>query len=191
MTVIVLPFATANDEQHIKQLIEQLLFTMPGERVNLPDFGTPIAQLVFSPGSEGLIAATQFMVQGAWGVLLSRYSGDHDVVFGATVAGRSASVPDIENMVGLFINTLPVRVRIDWTAPLLDWLHQLQEEQVAQRRYEHISLAEIQGHERHVTAQMKTLLMPGGLGSTHKVLLLGKGVGTPALRGCSFSTRVT
>lgn len=58
-------FANANDEQHIRQLIEQLLFTMPGERVNLPDFGTPIAQLVFSPGSEELIAATQFMVQGA------------------------------------------------------------------------------------------------------------------------------
>lgn len=57
--------ATANDELHIRQLIEQLLFTMPGERVNLPDFGTPIEQLVFSPGSEELIAATQFMVQGA------------------------------------------------------------------------------------------------------------------------------
>jgi phage baseplate assembly protein W len=57
--------ANANEEQHILQLIEQLLFTMPGERVNLPDFGTPIEQLVFDPGSDELIAATQFLVQGA------------------------------------------------------------------------------------------------------------------------------
>jgi SAM-dependent MidA family methyltransferase len=41
------------------------------------------------------------------------------------------------------------------------------------------------------TPQLKTLLMPGGLGSTHKVLILGKGVGTPALLGCSFGVRVT
>ena len=39
--------------------------------------------------------------------------------------------------------------------------------------------------------QLKTLILPGGLGSTHKVLILGKGVGTPALKGCSFSRRVT
>ena len=38
---------------------------------------------------------------------------------------------------------------------------------------------------------LKTLIMPGGIGSTHKVLILGKGVGTPALRGCSFKVRVT
>ena len=57
--------ALADDEQHIKQLIEQLLFTMPGERVNRPDFGTTLAQLVFSPGSAELATATQFLVQGA------------------------------------------------------------------------------------------------------------------------------
>ena len=57
--------ATADDEQHIKQLIEQLLFTMPGERVNRPDFGTALARLVFSPDSEELATATQFLVQGA------------------------------------------------------------------------------------------------------------------------------
>jgi phage baseplate assembly protein W len=57
--------ATVNYERHIEQLIEQLLFTMPGERVNLPDFGTPVAQLVFNPNSEELVAATQFLIQGA------------------------------------------------------------------------------------------------------------------------------
>jgi len=57
--------ATATTKEHIKQLIEQLLFTMPGERVNLPDFGTGIAQLIFSGGSDEMVAATQFLIQGA------------------------------------------------------------------------------------------------------------------------------
>jgi non-ribosomal peptide synthase protein (TIGR01720 family) len=52
------------------------------------------------------------IVQGAWGVLLSRYSGDSDVVFGATVSGRPAELAGVETMVGVFINTLPVRVRL-------------------------------------------------------------------------------
>lgn len=51
--------------QHIEQLIEQILFTMPGERVNLPDFGTGITRLIFDPGNAEMISATQFLIQGA------------------------------------------------------------------------------------------------------------------------------
>ena len=54
---------TAQDE-HIRDLIEQLLFTSPGERVNRPDFGSGLLQLVFAPGGRELAAATQFLVQG-------------------------------------------------------------------------------------------------------------------------------
>ena len=57
--------ADATEEQHISQLIEQLLFTSPGERVNRPTFGTGLLQLVFAPNSSELAAATQLMVQGA------------------------------------------------------------------------------------------------------------------------------
>ena len=52
------------------------------------------------------------LVQGAWGLLLSRYSGSDDVVFGATVSGRPAELPGVETMVGLFLNTVPVRLRV-------------------------------------------------------------------------------
>ncbi len=52
------------------------------------------------------------LVQGAWALLLSRYSGADDVVFGVTVAGRPPELTGVETMVGLFINTLPVRVRL-------------------------------------------------------------------------------
>ncbi|HVG18997.1 MAG TPA: condensation domain-containing protein, partial [Blastocatellia bacterium] len=85
------------------------------------------------------------MAQGAWALLLSRYSGDDDVVFGATVSGRPAELPGVETMVGLFINTLPVRVRLRGDGRLLDWLKRLQEQQAQQREYEYSPLADVQG----------------------------------------------
>lgn len=57
--------AETDDDNHIRDLIEQVLFTMPGERVNRPDFGSGIMQLVFAPNSPELAATTQFLVQGA------------------------------------------------------------------------------------------------------------------------------
>src|SRR6185503_2611930 len=81
---------------------------------------------------------------GAWALLLNRYSQEETVVFGATVAGRPPSLPGIETMIGLFINTLPVRVRVDDEADLLTWLRVLQVEQVALREYEYSPLVEVQ-----------------------------------------------
>ncbi len=57
--------ASATDDKHIRDLIEQLLFTSPGERVNRPTFGSGLLQLVFEPNSEVLAAAVQALVQGA------------------------------------------------------------------------------------------------------------------------------
>lgn len=57
--------AEATEDVHIRQMIEQVLFTAPGERVNRPDFGTGLMQLVFAPNSPELATATEFMVQGA------------------------------------------------------------------------------------------------------------------------------
>src|SRR2546426_9337278 len=56
---------TTGDDTHIRQLIYQVLFTSPGERVNRPDFGCGLRQLVFMPNSDALATATQFVVQGA------------------------------------------------------------------------------------------------------------------------------
>lgn len=64
--------AEADDENHIRDLIEQVLFTAPGERVNRPDFGSGLMQLVFAPNSEELATATQFLVQGS----LQQWLGD-------------------------------------------------------------------------------------------------------------------
>ena len=73
------------------------------------------------------------LVQGAWALLLSRYSGEQDIVFGVTVSGRPAELSSVENMVGLFINTLPVRVKVPPTAQLLDWLQTLQRQNASAR----------------------------------------------------------
>jgi hypothetical protein len=85
------------------------------------------------------------LVQGAWAILLSRYSRQEDVVFGATVSGRPADLAGMESMVGLFINTLPIRVQASPEAFLLDWLKQLQAQQIEFRQYEYSSLVQVQG----------------------------------------------
>ena len=64
--------AQAAPEEHIRDLIEQVLLTSPGERVNRPSFGSGLLQLVFAPNSDELAAATQFLVQGA----LQQWLGD-------------------------------------------------------------------------------------------------------------------
>jgi phage baseplate assembly protein W len=64
--------ATTDGDEHVRDMIEQLLFTSPGERVNRPDFGSGLLQLVFAPNSPELAAALQFTVQAA----LQRWLGD-------------------------------------------------------------------------------------------------------------------
>jgi hypothetical protein len=64
--------AQTTNEDHIRDMVEGLLFTAPGERVNRPDFGSGLMQLVFAPNSDELAAATQYLVQGA----LQQWLGD-------------------------------------------------------------------------------------------------------------------
>jgi uncharacterized protein len=64
--------AEAADDDHLRDLIEQVLFTAPGERVNRPSFGSGLMQLVFAPNGDALASATQFLVQGA----LQQWLGD-------------------------------------------------------------------------------------------------------------------
>ena len=84
------------------------------------------------------------VAQGAWALLLSHYSGEGDVVFGATVSGRPAEVDGVESMVGVFINTLPVRVTIRDDITVQAWLKQLQGQFVELRRHECTPLVQVQ-----------------------------------------------
>ncbi|MEG4517835.1 MULTISPECIES: amino acid adenylation domain-containing protein [unclassified Microcoleus] len=84
------------------------------------------------------------LVQGAWGLLLSRYSGEEDVIFGTVVSGRPPDLAGVESMVGLFVNTQPARVKIRPKDSLLSWLKQLQDGQIEARQYEYSPLVEVQ-----------------------------------------------
>jgi len=85
------------------------------------------------------------LIQGAWALLLSRRSGADDVIFGSVVSGRPVDFPGIGSAVGMFLNTLPARIRVVPDSQLLPWLEALQTQQTEARRFEFCSLVDIQG----------------------------------------------
>jgi amino acid adenylation domain-containing protein len=85
------------------------------------------------------------LVQGAWALLLSRYSGQSEVVFGSVVSGRPPSLTGSQAMIGLFINTLAARAHVEQDAVASAWFERLQHEQAEMREYEHSPLVDVQG----------------------------------------------
>jgi Non-ribosomal peptide synthetase modules and related proteins len=84
------------------------------------------------------------VVQGAWALLLSRYSAQSDVCYGTTVSGRPEALPGVEEMIGMFINTVPTRITVHNEQDVASWLRGLQTEQVESRRFDFVSLAQLQ-----------------------------------------------
>lgn len=80
--------ATVDHDTHVRQLVEQVLFTRPGERVNRPDFGSGLLQLVFAPNDDSLVGPTQLTVQAA----LQRWLGDLIDVDGVELTADDATV---------------------------------------------------------------------------------------------------
>ncbi|NRQ35285.1 AMP-binding protein, partial [Nonomuraea sp. NN258] len=114
----------------------------------------PPAQTVVRLTAERTAALTELsrtcgltlntLVQGAWALVLARLSGRTDVVFGTAVSGRPPELPGVERMVGMFVTTVPVRVRLRGARPFLDLLAELQERQQALSPHHHLGLAEVQ-----------------------------------------------
>src|SRR5437588_9051611 len=88
---------------------------------------------------------TSTVLLAAWALLLSRYSGRRDVVFGTVVSGRPPDLPGVESMVGLFINSVPVRVTVNPAADLGGWLRDLQQSRLQAGAFEHSPLVQVQG----------------------------------------------
>ncbi|MGW2090117.1 amino acid adenylation domain-containing protein, partial [Streptomyces sp. NPDC001880] len=84
------------------------------------------------------------LVQVAWGVLVGGLTGREDVVFGSVVSGRPAELPGVEGMVGLFINTLPVRVRLEAGETIASLMGRVQQEQAGLLAHHHLGLTGIQ-----------------------------------------------
>src|SRR5215217_3710354 len=84
------------------------------------------------------------IVEAAWGLVIAAFAGSTDVVFGSTRGCRRSGLPGSEDVMGLFINTPPVRVTIDPAAPVIDLLEAVRVQQVAKRAHEHTALSDIQ-----------------------------------------------
>ncbi|QYX31220.1 non-ribosomal peptide synthetase [Sphaerospermopsis torques-reginae] len=84
------------------------------------------------------------IAQGAWAICLQKHGAGEDVIFGVTVSGRPPELAEVENMVGLFINTLPMRVEINPSLSVANWLQNLQQHHLEMREYEYSKLTDIQ-----------------------------------------------
>lgn len=99
------------------------------------------------------------IVQAAWGIVLARFTGEHDVVFGTTVSGRPVDLPGADQMLGMFVNTVPVRVSVDDQASLADFLTGIQTAQTALTGHHHLGMAAVQEAAGAETDLFDTLLV--------------------------------
>ncbi len=128
------PTLLAGADPHRMQTLPQRL------SVELPAGTT--ARLTEVTRAHGLTLSA--VVQGAWAILLGRSTGSDDVVFGQVVSGRTPELEGVENMVGLFINTLPVRFRLRSEETLTAALGRFQAEQAVLMDHQHVSLSDVQ-----------------------------------------------
>lgn len=108
------------------------------------EFGTALDTLVRDRG-----LTVNHLVQGAWAMVLARLTGRNDMVFGTLVSGRPPEIPGIATMVGMFINTIPVRVRLEPAESVLKNLDRLRREQAALLPHHHLGLGRLQRMAGH------------------------------------------
>lgn len=84
------------------------------------------------------------LVQGLWAYLMARYNDSDEVIYGLARAGRPAELPGADTRVGMFLNTLPMRAKLEDATPLITWLSALQQKYLAQQPHAHASLADVQ-----------------------------------------------
>ncbi|MEW2399664.1 amino acid adenylation domain-containing protein [Streptomyces sp. NPDC046862] len=89
------------------------------------------------------------VLNAAWGLVLASATGRTDIVFGTTVAGRPSEVPDVENVIGMFLNTVPARIAFDPREPVLDLLRRVQGERMELMPYEYLGLGVLQAETGH------------------------------------------
>ncbi len=124
-----------NDIGRLQRSIE---FTQPSQHAPGSGFNLTIA-------AERCRISPSTLLLGAWAILLSRYSRQDDVVFGMTLSGRGIDLPGVDMMVGMLINSLPLRISVPGDAILQEWLAQVQSRQLSLQPMSHCDLAEIQG----------------------------------------------
>jgi amino acid adenylation domain-containing protein/non-ribosomal peptide synthase protein (TIGR01720 family) len=132
----VIPFLQEEVPDTDNPVMEEVFFIDVNETLRIKDFC-----------KRNKITESSFM-QMVWGILLSKYNNNRDVVFGAVVSGRPAELPGIEDMVGLFVNTVPVRIQYEEDTTVLALLRQVQDNSVEGLPYHYVQLADIQAENR-------------------------------------------
>ncbi len=151
----------AEAERFWQQMVRDIKAPTPlmqrGMPQNTSKFVKDGIQIIWLPNttSAGLQALAHqhrltfaILIYGAWAILLNRYSGNEDILFGVTIAGRPPELPGIENMVGLFINTLPLRTTVPSTGDTISWLKKLQRSQWQMQQFHYTPLVQIQGYSQ-------------------------------------------
>ncbi len=110
------------------------------EQISLDDHHTNLLK----NAAKEMNVTVNVVLQGLWSYILYRYTGQKNVVFGTTISGRPAELSGIENMVGLFINTIPISIHIDPTMSLSTWLKDIHDQQNQRDQYSFLPLANIQ-----------------------------------------------
>lgn len=121
-------------------------------------FSEQQTQMIVSAARQSQVTVN-ILVQAAWSLLLSKYSGESKVMFGTTSSGRPADLKDVEHMVGLFINSLPAAVSIEEQQAVSDWLKNLYALQVDRESFNHYPLYKVQQHSGWSTGLFDTLMV--------------------------------
>jgi len=108
-------------------------------------------------GSMNVTMST--IVETVWGILLQKYNRNTDVVFGKVVSGRNASIPGIEQAVGLFINTIPTRVKCEESTTAKELFKQMQQQAIEGMKYDYCPLAEVQSRSALGSSLIQTLFV--------------------------------
>ncbi|MEW9702957.1 condensation domain-containing protein, partial [Paenibacillus sp. SI8] len=107
------------------------------------DLGKPLTSLIERATRQNQVTVNT-LIQTVWGVMLQQYNHNRDIVFGSVVSGRPADIAGVENMIGLFINTIPVRVRSEAGETFVELMRKVQEQALASNKFETYPLYEIQ-----------------------------------------------
>lgn len=136
---------------HLNSFLQPSLLIPPQQSDSNGDEQVPHAHQTLSPGIY--LALLQYghrhkltlgtLIQGAWALVLNHYCQLTDICFGTTAAGRPADLCGVENMVGSFINNLPVRIRLSPELSLHQWLGNIQRHSQQRQPYEYLSPADI------------------------------------------------
>ncbi|MEV7457103.1 amino acid adenylation domain-containing protein [Pseudarthrobacter oxydans] len=107
------------------------------------DLGAELSSALIEYGRRHLLTLNS-LVQASWACVVAAFSGESDVCFGITITHRPVALTGVEDVVGIFINSLPMRVLVDRDQPMRLWIQSVQDTQVAGRTHDHYPLPEIQ-----------------------------------------------